>query len=126
MTETLLFLHVLSAAALFVALAAFSAVALGARLEPAAANLFHGAWYAGATGVLVFGIWLALRIDGYEVWDAWILIALGLWMAAGRTGDMLPLAYKRGEGAAENARYHWLTVALVVLLLADMVWKPWA
>ena len=71
----------------------------------------------------------AIDIDGLEIWDAWVLIALALWFATGYTGDKLGIAYKdAGAGAAtvsrDSVRFHWISVVLVVLLLADMIWKP--
>jgi hypothetical protein len=131
MTDALLFLHVLSAAALFSAIVAFSAVALGARLEVGAVRAFLALWYAGLVGVLVFGIALAIDIDGYAIWDGWILIALALWLGVGYPGDKLPIAYRDAGGGEASlpggvTRMHWISVAIVVLLLADMVWKPWA
>jgi hypothetical protein len=129
MTDTLLFLHVLSAAALFTGVVAFSAVALGARMEPGGMRLSLGLWHAGMAGVVLFGIALAIDIDGYQLWDGWILVALGLWLAAGYTGDKLAVAHKdAGEGftvTPQVSRMHWITVLIVLLLLADMVWKPW-
>jgi hypothetical protein len=129
MTDTLLFLHLLSAAALVTAVVAFTAVALGVRLEPSAARAFLGLFHAGLVGLVLFGIALAIDIDGYHPWDGWVLIALVLWAAVGYTGDKAALAYRDNEGAALSAearRMQWITVALVVLLLADMIWKPWA
>jgi hypothetical protein len=129
MTDTLLFLHLLSAAALVTAVVAFTAVALGVRLEPGAVRAFLGLFHAGLVGVVLFGIALAIDIDGYHPWDGWVLIALVLWLAVGYTGDKAALAYRDSEGAALSAearRMQWITVALVVVLLADMIWKPWA
>lgn len=127
MTDTLLFLHLLSAAAVFCAVVAFSGVALGGALEPRSASAFTWLWRLGLLGVFVFGVALALDIDGYKLWDAWILIAFVLWLAAGGMGDRVAAA--AGGGGAlprELVTAHWLTVFLVVLLLADMIWKPWA
>src|SRR5262245_47274666 len=129
MTDTLLFLHVLAAASLFTGLVAFSAVAFGANLDAGAMRVFKGLWHVGLVGVVVFGIALALDIDGYELWDAWILIAIGLWLVVGGPGEQLPKAYAEAGGSAlpRNAVIaHWVTVAITILLLADMIWKPWA
>ena len=130
MTDTLLFLHLLSAAALFTGLAAFTALVRGMRLEPGAVRIFTGVWQAGLVGVFIFGLALAFDIDDYDPWDAWVLIALGLWLALGGLGDKLVAAYRdHGENAKDTpgvARLHWIAVVLVVLLLADMIWKPWA
>jgi hypothetical protein len=131
MTDTLLFLHLLSAAALVSAIVAFSALVFGARMEPGGVRISLALSRSGLVGVFVFGIALALDIDRYELWDAWILIALALWLAVGATGEKVPAAYKKAGGSAgaisrSVARTHWIHVALVVLLLADMIWKPWA
>lgn len=129
MTDALLFLHLLSAAALFAAVFVFSAVALGARMEPGGVGVSLGLWRAGLVGVFVFGVALALDIDGTELWDVWVLIALVLWFAAGGAGEQLAAAHRKAGGAAlpqAAVGAHWFTVLLVLLLLADMVWKPWA
>jgi hypothetical protein len=39
------------------------------------------AW-VGATGTLVFGIWLAVDVDEHSLWDGWIAGALVLWLVA--------------------------------------------
>jgi hypothetical protein len=128
-TDTLLFLHLLSAASLFAAVVCFSAVVLGARLPLGVVRTLLPFWHVGLVGVFVFGLALAIDIDDYDPWDAWILIAIGLWLAAGGTGDKVPAAYKESGGkvplSPAVARKHWISVVVVVLLLADMVWKPW-
>jgi hypothetical protein len=129
MSDTLLFLHVLSAAALFSAVVVFSAIALGARMEPGGVGISLGLWRGGLLGVVLFGIALALDVDGVELWDVWVLIALVLWFIAGGAGEQLAAAYRKADGAAlpqSAVGAHWFTVLLVVLLLADMIWKPWA
>ena len=45
-------------------------------------------------GLLIFGVWLALYVDGYELWDGWILGALALFAAASRRS-----ARRRGNQA---------------------------
>ncbi len=129
MTDTLLFLHLLSAAALFAAVFVFSAIALGARMDPGGVAVSLGLWRAGLVGVVVFGVALALDIDGHELWDVWVLIAFVLWFVSGGSGEQLPAAHRKAGGAAlprAAVGAHWFTVVLVLLLLADMVWKPWA
>jgi hypothetical protein len=130
-TDTLLFLHLLSAVALFAAIMCISASVLGARLQPGVVRPFLVLSQVGQLGVLVFGLALAIDIDEYDPWDVWVLIAIGLWLVAGATGDRVGRAYREaGEGATWSApaiaRAHWIHTAAVVLLLADMVWKPWA
>ena len=131
MTDALLFLHVLSAAALVTGLVAFTAIAYGASVELSSLRLYTALWHIGLVGVFLLGIALAIDIDGYEIWDAWVLIAIALWMTVGAFGDRLPGAYKDagGPGSALPAgvvRSHWITVAIVLLMLADMIVKPWA
>ena len=117
MTEFILFLHVLSAFMLGATVVFGSAVVLGAAIPERAAWISDRLWDVGGIGTLVFGIWLAIDIDGYEVWDGWVLAAIVLWALA--------------SGAAMRARtervpWHWIQSGLVVLLLIDMIWKPGA
>lgn len=87
--ETLLFLHVTSAFAFVASYVVFSVAFLFGRrverAEPALALLRIArpadvlAWI-GATGTILFGVWLAIKVDGYELWDPWIAGALGLWL----------------------------------------------
>ena len=51
-------------------------------LGPTAAAL----WNAGGLGVIVFGVWLALEVDGYELWDGWIVAAIVLWFVGSGAG----------------------------------------
>jgi hypothetical protein len=129
-TDALLFLHLLSAAMVFAALALFTALVLGARLERGTVTLSRVLWNGGLVGAIVFGIALAIDVDGYEIWDAWILIAIGLWLVVGPIGERGPRAYldRSDEGALPStyAQTHWLATAIVLLMLADMIWKPWA
>jgi hypothetical protein len=131
LTDALLFLHLLSAAALVAAVAGFTAAALGARYEVGSARAFTVLWRAGILGVIVFGIALAIDIDGYAIWDAWVLIAIAIWLVLGAFGDRVAAAAvaTARDGtpmAADVARGQWILVVLVLLLLADMIWKPWA
>src|SRR3712207_7230307 len=41
----------------------------------------------------VFGVWLALDLDAYEITDAWILIALALWLIAAGAGTRVGMAF---------------------------------
>ncbi len=102
----------------------------------------------GSIGVLVFGIWLAIDVDGYQVWDGWVIAALVLWLVMGalgsRTGKLYNAARDRSACALQDGsdasspelrallrdrRALWLHVAglvTVVLLLIDMIFKPGA
>ena len=131
MTDTLLFLHLLAAAGLFASIATFSAVAFGAVVDSRSVAIANVTWGISLIAVLLLGIALAIDIDGYELWDAWVLLAIVLWLAAGGAGDAAQRSLRDGAAAVfamdSRARTaHWIRVALVVLLLADMVWKPWA
>ena len=59
-------------------------------------------WAVGGLGTLVFGIWLAIYVDGYEVWDGWIITAIVLWAIATELGRRAQLAYTALAGAAEG------------------------
>jgi hypothetical protein len=102
----------------------------------------------GVPGTIIFGIWLAISDDRYEIWNFWVIAAIVLWAigseAGRRSGDYLGAAFKRAgslieggkdEPDAELARslksqqahlLHWISVLAVVLVLVDMVWKPGA
>lgn len=139
MYDWLLFLHVLSAFLLVGALAFFWALVLATR---PGASMFGGsvslslarpatiAVSVGVAGTLIFGVWLAIYLDAYQVWDGWIIASLVLWAAgtgagerSGRAltpvGDVYP-AWRRGIVLHAVAS----VAALLVLIL--MIWKPGA
>ena len=102
----------------------------------------------GSIGVLVFGIWLAVDVDGYEVWDGWVIAALVLWLVMGalgsRTGKLynaardraLALSRDGSDASSPELRallqdrralgLHLAGIVTVVLLLIDMIFKPGA
>jgi|1186.fasta_scaffold91624_3 hypothetical protein len=131
MYHALLVLHLFSAASLFAALFASGALVFGAEMSAGVLRVSTALVHIGLVGVFVFGIWLAIDADGYELYDGWILIALGLWLAAGYLGDKVFVAYREAGSEGTSlpsglATLYWLNVAVIVLMLADMVWKPWA
>ena len=134
MYETLLFLHVLTAAALFATTVMYSAYVLGAPVEQRSLAVAKVLWAFGGIGTLVFGIALAIDVDGYEIWDGWIILAIALWALAtecGRRAEVGVEAAATDSVAAVSvdsrvALMHWARVALVVALLVVMVWKPGA
>src|SRR4051812_38572777 len=71
------------------------------RMEPIA-KVGNVAVGIGAVGTIVLGIWLAFRLDGYAIWDAWIIAAIVLWAIgaaiAKRTGD----EYLKGTAKAKE------------------------
>ena len=133
MYDFLLFVHVLSAFCLAATVVIYSGFALGAPASPRTTFLADRLWDFGGLGTLVFGVWLALYVDGYEIWDAWILIALALWFVSFGLQQQAHEAmnFEAGAGvlapdAAALARFNALRALVFLLLLADMVWKPWA
>ena len=123
MTDTLLFLHVLAAFLLMGTVVMLSGVALGTPAPARTVSAANLLWDVGGVGTLVFGIWLALDIEGYGLLDFWILAAIVLWLVATELGRRARAAV--GDAAA-FARWHWLRTVVVVLILADMIFKPGA
>jgi hypothetical protein len=122
--DWLLFLHLLTAFAVAITAVTYSAVALGAPAGGQAVRVADVCWNVGGIGTLVFGIWLALYVDGYEVWDGWILGAIVLWLVATGTGERART--QLAEGARGMATTHWVRTLAVLGLLVLMVWKPGA
>jgi hypothetical protein len=130
--DTLLALHLLSAALAFVTIVMFSAWALGAPVIRGQFMLADMAWNVSGLGLLVFGVWLALYVDGYELWDGWIVGALVLFAAASAFGAFArsqPLAALDGSGESPQRQvttWHWLRTLSILGILVLMVWKPGA
>jgi uncharacterized membrane protein len=102
----------------------------------------------GAVGTLVLGIWLALSVGGYKLWDGWIIAAFVLWAIAAGLGQRTGVEYTRGVKKAIELQtagqagpntallalnrtqngllLHTLVSITVLLLLIDMIWKPGA
>jgi hypothetical protein len=101
----------------------------------------------GTAGTIVFGIWLAISKDPYNVWDGWVIAAIILWAIASYLGQQAGSGY--GNVATEAARlaqsgtptspavaetfgasrpfwFHVAGTAVVILILIDMIWKPGA
>lgn len=155
--DWLLFLHVLAAFSLVAAEVLFSFVILSSRnldVPSDVARIFRLSRIgevlvnAGAIGVLAFGIWLAIDVDEYQIWDGWIIAALVLWALFAEAGRRVGKIYNaardraralvaesRNEPSAElNAILRSQTglvlqaasVVIVILFLIDMVYKPGA
>jgi hypothetical protein len=156
--DWLLFLHIGSAFALVAALVTFWSVAVAARNVDRPVDSLRYFKIAkpanilvvvGTMGTLIFGIWLAIDADAYQVWDGWVLIALALWLVAAGTGqrggqtyaDAQKLAQQLAEGGRadqpseelrvklQDRRAMWLNIVssvAVVLILIDMIYKPGA
>ncbi len=102
----------------------------------------------GLGGTILFGIYLAFALDGYAIWDGWIIAALVLWAVAtglGRqTGEEylqaprkameLEKAGQMGPNAellalnrtSRGVLFHALTSLVALLIIIDMIWKPGA
>ncbi len=96
----------------------------------------------------MFGVWLAISLDAYQVWDGWVLVAIVLWAITTETGRRSGLAYQRAgdrahelvaagetgpsaELAALNRTstgllLHAVSTLAFLLVLIDMIWKPGA
>ena len=51
-------------------------------------------------GTIIFGIYLAFAVDGYAIWDGWILAALVLWVVGAALGRRVGEAYMQGPKKA--------------------------
>lgn len=135
MYDLLLFLHVLAAMALFATVVVFSAFALGASTDSRLFAIGNVLWAVGGLGTLILGVWLAIYVDGYEVWDGWIILAIVLWAIATGLGQRAQVLYTptegtpRGEiaaGGSQAVMMHWLRAIVVLALLVVMIYKPGA
>jgi len=124
--DTLLFLHVVAAFMVVVTAVTYSAVALGADARGRPLTMANVCWDVGGLATLVLGVWLAIYVDGYEVWDGWIIAAIVVWAGATETGRRAREQLSSMEGPSRATTMHWLRTVLVILLLIIMVWKPGA
>ena len=155
--EWLLFLHVLAAFAFLTAYTMATAILVGARrvtTRRGALTLLRLARpadvlaWVGAVGTLVFGIWLVVDVEGYELWDGWILNAFLFWIVAEEAIRREDLILRRASRAARvpalpnapdpaeelravlHARHvvalHVVGSAALLALLALMIFKPGA
>ena len=155
--DWLLALHVLSAFALASAIVLFWVVIVvvrrtdlpeqvvsAGRLMPAG----NVAVVIGSLGTIVFGVWLAIALDGIQVWDGWVIAAIVLWAVASEAGrrsdpEYAPLlararelveagqtdpdpALKELAATGRGLFLHTVATVGVVLILVDMIWKPGA
>lgn len=150
--DWMLALHLLAAFAIASAFVLYSAlVVVGRRAEtldetrllfrvaPVATPLVG----AGTGLVLIFGVILAIDSDQFEIWDAWVIIGIVLWAVLGgigqRTGAYYTAVQELAEGGAgaeqeviarlrapTGALLHLGTMLVFVLILLDMIFKPWA
>jgi hypothetical protein len=135
--DWLLFLHVLSAFLAVGALTALWALVLSSSgdtpaVSPASAMRFGQTAGivvgVGMMGAIIFGIWLAIDVDGYELWDPWILASIVIWAISGWAGGQAGKAFAGDAvgGRQAGIRYQAInSVGLFVILLL-MIWKPGA
>ena len=117
------------------------------RMEPVV-KVGNAAIGIGAGGTIVLGIWLAFSVGGYDIWDGWIIAAIVLWLVSAEIGRRTGAAYMLGMTKAQELQkagetgpstellalnrtgkgvvLHVLASAVVLLILADMIWKPGA
>jgi uncharacterized membrane protein len=117
------------------------------RMEPVV-KVGNASVGIGAGGTILLGIWLAFSVGGYNIWDGWIIAAIILWIIAAALGRQTGEAYMQGMKKAQELRgagetgpnaellalnrtqsgvvLHALTTIVVLLILADMIWKPGA
>jgi uncharacterized membrane protein len=155
--DWLLAFHLLSAFALVAATTLFwvfiftvrrtdlpEQVASVARLVPVGTVVVA----VGSLGTIVFGIWLAIALDGIQVWDGWVIAAIVLWAIATETGrrsdpEFAPVVARGRElvAAGQTAPdpelrrlatanrgllFASISTLAVLLVLIDMIWKPGA
>ena len=155
--EWMLALHVLSAFAYVAGLVVFWVLIFAVRkadtpedtirMEPVV-KVGNAAVGIGAGGTILLGIWLAFSFGGYDIWDAWVIIALVLWVVAAAVGSRTGAAYMQGMNKAQelasagqtgpNAELlalnrtsngvlmHALASLTVLLIIVTMIWKPGA
>ena len=155
--QWILALHVLSAFALVAALVLFWVMIVAVRrtdtpegtirMAPVA-KVGNAAAGIGGVGTIVFGIWLAFSVGGYDIWDGWIIAAIVLWFVAtgvgGRTGKEYMAGMKKAEELQAAGQtgpstellainrtqrgivLHAVGSLVTLLILIDMIWKPGA
>ena len=140
--DWLLFLHVLAGFALVASAVIFTTLIVVTRRAEAGAPVLRLSWLGsrlwdvGGLGTLVFGIWLALDRDRYDILDGWILAALVLWVIAAGAGARVGTTYREareaGDGGLAVLRDQGAVLLQVVMvvatlaLLVDMIYKPGA
>ncbi len=95
---------------------------------------------------LLLGIALAIDLDDYQVWDAWILVSILLWAIGGAAGSRVGAHYAGAQELAQRladedepspelgaklsdrrvAILHAITVTAFTIILVLMIFKPGA
>lgn len=110
------------------------------RLAPFGTPLIAG----GTILVFILGVILAIDHEDYQLWDFWILAGIVLWAVLAAVGQRSGAYYTEVQNVAEaggagaesevfarlraptGVRLHTATVVIFVLLLVDMIFKPFA
>jgi hypothetical protein len=130
--DWLLFLHLLSALMVFGTLAVFSAFAFGATNDGRILRVGNVLWDTSGAGLLIFGVWLALYVDGYSLLDGWIIGALVLFAIVTELGRRARVGYEKSNESHEMAAtgnaalWHWLRTIGILAILVLMIYKPGA
>ncbi|MET0938951.1 MAG: hypothetical protein ABWY51_06990 [Gaiellaceae bacterium] len=155
--QWILALHVLSAFALVAAIVLFWVMIVAVRRTDtpeatirmaAVVKVGNAAGGIGGMGTIVFGIWLAFSVGGYDIWDGWIIAAIVLWFVAtgigGRTGKEYMAGMKKAQELQAAGQtgpstellainrtqrglvFHAAASLTTLLILIDMIWKPGA
>lgn len=131
--DWILALHVLSAFALVAAIVVlwcgYLAVGPGGEVGAALGRLFRVGSVVlgvGAMATLVFGVWLAISIDGYEPWDGWIVAAIVLWVIGTGTSERAGRLSQQAGTFRQAIGLHAIASVTAILILVDMLWKPGA
>lgn len=101
----------------------------------------------GSLGTIIFGVWLAISVDAFDIWDGWVIAAIVLWalsvelgrragklygdagMEAGRlaaAGTETSPVVAETFGMSRAVQFHAASSVLILLILIDMIWKPGA
>jgi hypothetical protein len=102
----------------------------------------------GSLGTIVFGVWLAISDDRWQVWDGWVIAAIVLWAIGAGIGARAGKEYEQGLHRARELQaagqdgpdgellalnrtsrgllFHTISSIALVLILIDMIWKPGA
>ena len=151
--DWMLALHLLAAFSIAAALVLYSVMVIAGRRADTldgTRNLYRLApigtplMAVGMILTLVLGIVLAVDADAFELWDPWVIAAIVLWALFGEVGRRTGVYYtetqklaESGDAGAESevlarlraptgARLHVLGLAIFLLLLLDMIFKPGA
>jgi uncharacterized membrane protein len=156
-SDWLLALHVLAAFSLVAALVLYTYLIVASRgldVPSDVVRLFRISrvgdvlMAVGSIGVIVLGVWLAIDLDAYHVWDGWVIAAIVLWAILAEVGRRTGAEYNaardravqlaaegRDEPSAElggmlrtqrGLVLHLVALGVALLILLDMIFKPGA